>query len=494
MRTTTIVTVLDSPTSAPDEFCESAGDWLELRADLAGDLAADNDATWLRRRFAGLLLYTLRSPVHGGHSEGDRIPRLLRAAETFDLIDLEPDDLVPPVLAAIPPERRVVSAHLRHADRTELMRQAAAMLSTPARLYRLSNHATEPGDELAPLELLRDLGRHDVTAFATGATGLWTRILAPWLGAPIVFGHAGEGDPATCMPGVTRLRANFGFPVLPEIDELFGMVGHPVLHSLSPRIHNTAFRRLGRRALYLPFDMESFEKFWTLEVETAAHERLGFPLRGLSVVSPYKTVAIAAAQRKSPIVKRALSANVFRHDAEGWCADTTDAEGVMLTLRERGVQCRNERVAVIGCGGSGRAMAAALHQAGADVTLVNRGFERGSLAVSLLHLPFVPLKFFACNDYSIVVNATPVGRDDEELPFTVDALRRDAVVVDLVYRDRPTPLIARTRGPGRITIDGWDMLRVQARHQFQLLTGLEMPEELVEETLGIAETEEVAAR
>jgi 3-dehydroquinate dehydratase/shikimate dehydrogenase len=490
MRTTTIVTVLDSPADAPEELCASASDWLELRADLAGDV----DASWLRRRCAGLLLYTLRSRAHGGHAEGDRISRLLRASETFDLIDLEPDDLLPPVLDTIPPERRILSAHLPNADLSALMRQAAAMTGIPARLYRLSTHAAEPGDELAPLELLRELGRDDVTAFATGATGLWTRILAPWLGAPIVFAHAGEGDAATCMPGVMRLRANFGFPALPEIDELFGMVGHPVLHSLSPRIHNTAFRRLGRRALYLPFDMESFEKFWTLEVESGALDRLGFPLRGLSVVSPYKTIAIAAAQRKSSIVKRALSANVFRRDDAGWSADTTDAEGVMLTLRERGVQCRNQRVAVIGCGGSGRAMAAALDQAGADVTLVNRGFERGSLAVSLLHLPFVPLKFFACNDYSIVVNATPVGRDDEEVPFAVEGLRRDAVVVDLVYRDRPTPLIARTRGPGRITIDGWDMLRVQAQHQFQLLTGLEMPEELVEETLGIAESEEVAAR
>ncbi len=491
MRTTTIVTVLDSLPGSAEVLCECAADWLELRADLAGDAAA----AWLRGRFSGLLLYTLRSRAHGGSADGERISRLLRAAETFDLIDLEPDDLVPAVLDAIPPPRRIISAHLQHATQSDLGRLASTMTATPARLYRLSAHAADPGDELPPMALLRELGRDDVTAFATGATGLWTRILAPWLGAPIVFGRAGDDDRATCTPSVTRLMESFGFPALPEIDELFGMVGHPVLHSLSPRIHNTAFRRLRRRALYLPFDVESFEKFWTLEVQTGALDRLGFPLRGLSVVSPHKTIAIAAAQRKSAMVKRALSTNLFRRDAESvWSAETTDAEGVMLTLRERGVQCRNQRVAVIGCGGSGRAMAAAMHQAGADVTLVNRGFERGSLAVSLLHLPFVPLSYFACEAYSIVVNATPVGRDDESVPFAVEGLRRDAVVVDLVYRDRPTSLITRTRGPGRITIDGWDMLRVQARHQFQLMTGLEMPIELVEETLGIADTEEVAAR
>jgi 3-dehydroquinate dehydratase / shikimate dehydrogenase len=74
----------------------------------------------------------------------------------------------------------------------------------------------------------------------------------------------------------------------------------------------------------------------------------------------------------------------------------------------------------------------------------------------------------------------------------VQRLRRDAVVVDLVYRETPTPLISRTCGPGRITIDGWDMLMAQARHQFELMTGMEMPEELIRQTLGFAPTAALA--
>jgi 3-dehydroquinate dehydratase/shikimate dehydrogenase len=483
MRQATIVGVLDSvPRAADLPGATDSAHWLELRSDRAGDI----EAAWLRAHVSGPLLYAFseRTP--------DRTARLLRAARTFDFIDLGPADLIPEVLQAIPAERRVLSQHLENASLTELGRAAEALTATPARLYRLTTTVATPGEALAPLQLLHQLGRDDVTAFAVGPAGLWTRILAPWLGAPVVFGGIVDDDVPSGRPSVARLVDSFAFPDLPAIEELYGMAGFPVLHSLSPRIHNTAFRTLGRAALYLPFPVADFETFWKEVVESRALDALGFPLRGLSVVSPHKSAAISLTRHRSPIVHHALSANVVRREGDDWFAETTDAAGVLLTLRDRGVQPRNQRVAVIGCGGSGRAMAAALHEAGAEVTLVNRGSERGSLAVRLLHLPFFPLSAFSCEDYSIVVNATPVGRDSEELPFPVQRLRRDAVVVDLVYRDAPTPLIARTRGPGRITIDGWDMLMAQARHQFELMTGMQMPYELIRQTLGFAPVEALA--
>ncbi len=477
MRQTTIVAILDTPPRAGMPGAAQNAHWLELQAYTAGDV----DAEWLRAHFDGTLLYSLndRGP--------ERTARLLRAARTFDLVALEPDDLTDDVLEAIPAGRRVLSVQLGVTSADELRRLAASLLQTPARLYRIAVRAEESGDELAAPQLLRELGRDDVTAFATGPIGLWTRLLAPWLGAPVVFGGAESDDVAQALPSVSRLIENFGFPDLPDVHELFGMAGDPVMHSLSPRIHNTTYRALYRAALYLPFHAPDFEKFWTRVASSGALDALGFPLRGLSVVSPHKSNALSAARHSSDIVRHALSTNLFRRNGgDEWRAETTDAHGIMLTLRERGIDARGQRVAVIGCGGSGRVMAAALHEAGARVTLVNRGQERGSLAVNLLHLPFVPLPEFSCSGYSVIVNATPVGRDGDALPFPVERLRRDAVVVDLVYRDGPTPLIERTRGPGRITIDGWDMLTAQARHQFELMTGMEMPDELIRQTLGLA--------
>lgn len=455
----TLVAVLDVPPSSGEQLRESArhGGWLEVRIDA--------DPAWLREHFAGELLY----------ANGGGAARLMAAARHYNLVDLAPEACTPEVLAAIPPRQRVVSAPC-HA--------AGAALAIPARLYRFTVPARRSGDELVPLRLLRALGRRDVTAYATGPIGTWSRLVAPFLGARFVF---------ESLSGIERVAGSFGFPELPPVDELFGMVGNPVLHSYSPRIHNTAFRAQGRNALYVPFHVESFDDFRTNILETGAVESLGFSLNALSIVSPYKAVALGAARAKSPMVAHAGSTNFFRRNASGeWVAETTDADGVLLTLRDRGVHCRNKRVAVIGCGGSGRAMAAALHQAGADVTLVNRGLERGQFAQDLLGLPFLPLKQFSGETFSIVVNATPVGRDSDEISFPVQTLPRDAVVVDLVYRDRPTPLITRTRGPGRITVDGWDMLVTQALRQFRLMTGADMPERLARQALGFDEPAAVA--
>lgn len=453
-RTATVVAVLDALPPSGEALHASArhASWLEVRTDA--------NPSWLRYHFPGTLLFSRRVSADA----------LIDAARDYDLVDLTLEEADQDVLAAIPPCRRVISAPCERAEEA---------LRIPARLYRFTVHADRSGDELVPLRLLRKLNRDDVTAYATGPIGTWSRILAPFLGAPFVF------EP---VAGIERLATSFGFPELPAIDELFGMAGCPVLHSYSPRIHNTAFRAQGRAALYVPFHVENFDDFRRNILEARAIESLGFELNALSIVSPFKAVALGAAHAKSPMVQHAGSTNFFRRDEAGdWIAETTDADGVLLTLRDRGVQCRNKNVAVIGCGGSGRAMAAALHQAGAHVTLLNRGIERGEYAQDLLGLPFTPLSHFDGDGYSIVVNATPVGRESDDICFPVELLRRDAVIVDLVYRDTPTALITRTRGPGRITIDGWDMLVTQALRQFRLMTGSDMPERLARQALGFDE-------
>lgn len=453
---------------------------LHIRADLLGD----PDPDWLRAHFSGELVYVLRGDAP------DRHERLIRAASRYDLVTLEPRDLIPSLLAQIPAHKRLIEAQFGVVDADTLLDALHHLSNTPARLYTLICRAERPGDELAAPLMLRAARRRDVTAFAAGLPGIWTRLVAPWLGAPVVHGRAADADDTVDgMPSVTRLTDSFGFPALPPIEELFGMVGSPVLHSLSPRIHNTAFRATGKKALYVPFHVgeQHFDAFWSRVVASNATDALGFPLRALSVVSPHKAVAVDATAERSAIVQRASSANFVRRNGKGWIAETTDADGVLLTLRQRGVQCRNRRVAVIGCGGSGRSMAAALQSAGAEVTLVNRGADRGSLAERLLALPFTPLARFSPEPFAIVVNATPVGREQDDLPFATDRLRRDAVIVDLVYRDRPTQLVTRTRGPGRITIDGWDMLVTQAMRQFELMTGSEMPDGLARQTLGLDE-------
>lgn len=485
MHETTVVATLDRDvTRSALEAARGIASWLEVRGDLAGEV----DVARLRRHFPGRLLFTLRSRPEGGASEatkGERRERLIRAAEHYDLIDLEAQDLVPRVLAAVPPERRVLSTCRRAADAEELRQRAGILLATPAALYRVAPPARHHCEALAPMQLLRDLGRQDVCAYADGIFGIWTRVAAVQLGSPAAFGML-DGDPARDgAPSIAQLAADYGFPRPVAARELFAIAGDPIYASLSPRVHNAAFRAIGRAALYVPFHVPSFGEFWTAIVQSGALDDLGLPLRTICVVSPNKELAVRAASERTPIVAEACSTNFFVRRNGGWTADTTDPAGVMLALREHGVEPANQKVAVVGCGGSGRAVAAALQHAGADVTLVNRGFDRGSLAVRLLRLPFLPLAGFSAEQYSIVVNATPVGRKGDDAPFSPDRLRDDAVVIDLVYGDAPTLLISKSRARGRIAIDGRQILMKQAGEQFYLMTGQEMPEEVMRGIVGI---------
>jgi len=414
-----------------------------------------------------------------------RRERLLKAARQYDLIELEGDrDLLPDLLAEIPPQKRLISWHGPATDVDGLSARFQQLSTVEARLYKLVPTATQVGSELAPLRLLKSLGRSDTIAYATGQTGFWTRLVAPHLGAPIVFGVVGETRGPDGEPTISQLIEDYGLPSLPPLGELYGIVGNPVSHSLSPRLHNAAYRALGYSALYVPFHVESFDDFWREVAEGETLPLLGMLLKGLTVVSPHKEAALVVAGPRSHMVRRAGSTNIFVRTNGTWTADTTDPEGVLLILRERGIEVNRKRVAVVGCGGSGRAVAAALDQAGAEVTLVNRGLERGQLAIRLLGLPFVPLSGFTVEGFSIVVHATPVGRDDNRLPFEIDGLSEDAVVVDLVYGSKPTPLVTGTRARGRVAIDGREVLLTQVLHQFRLMTGREMPRGLARQIIG----------
>ncbi len=269
---------------------------------------------------------------------------------------------------------------------------------------------------------------------------------------------------------MAQLVSDYGLPALPELRELFGIVGRTVGKSLSPRLHNAAYRALGLPALYLPFPAEAFDSFWTALV--AGIERLGWPLSGLTVTSPYKEAALAAAGEASPLARRASSANTLLRRNGAWLADTADAEGVVKALARRGVPLAGTKAAVVGCGGAGRAAAAGLQRAGAGVTLVNRGVERGSYAARLLGLPFIPLADFDARAFPLVVHATPLAAGS---PFPVEDLRDDGVVLELVYGAAPTPLMTAARKRGSVAIDGREVLLVEARRQFRMMTGRSMP-------------------
>lgn len=456
-----------------------AVEWVELRADRVAGIDADR----LRRDFGGRLLYSLRSRDRGGggpDDRGERGPLLAAAAGRFDLVELEAErDLGSWLLARVPPERRLISWRGPAATPAALLARFESMAEVPARLYMLVPEARQAGEELAPLTLLRALGRTDVIAFAGGEAGFWTRLIAPRLGCPMTFGTLGATASPAARPTLTQLIRDYGLPDLPPARRTFGIVGRGALRSLSPRLHNAAYRALGLPAVYLPFGAESFSGFWRRLAVDDALGGFDLPLQGLTVVAPFKEAAVAAAGEtpSSDVVRRAGAANFLRRRGDGsWEADSTDPQGVLDPLRRVGVDVRDRQAAVVGCGGAGRAIGAALDRAGARVVVVNRSPPRGREAAGRLGLTFVPLSDFDPGGFAIVVNATPVGREEtDEPPFAVGRLPRDAVVVDLVYAAGATALAAAARERGLRLIDGREVLLAQTWHQLRAMTGRRLP-------------------
>lgn len=486
IKASLIASLLSTPSSSGAELkaLPDSVEWLEVRSDLVGDLNPE----WLRNHFKGRLLYALRSQAEGGNysdSTSQRHRRLETAAHFYDRVELEGNtDFSQDLLDQIPFEKRCASWHGAASDLAELKSRFEQLSSVPAAVYKVVTRAAKISDEFTPLSLLKALGRSDTIAYSSGPLGFWSRLVALQLGAPAIFGLVPQGDVIPTEPTTKKLIDDYGLPGLRPISQIFAIIGNPIFHSLSPRLHNAAYRAMNYPALFLPLQVESFDEFWQEVVCSRVLDSLGLPINGMTVASPHKEAALLTAKMISPMARQAESANILVRHNGWWKADTTDPEVIYMASRERSIQVKHKRAAVIGCGGAGRAIAAALVQSGAGVTLINRGSERGQHASELLGLPYLPLPDFNARGYDIVVNATPVGRDSDEVPFNLETLDDEVVVIDLVYGARPTPLVGSTLAREQIAIDGRDVLLTQVLQQFRLMTGKEMPATLACEKLG----------
>ena len=254
---------------------------------------------------------------------------------------------------------------------------------------------------------------------------------------------------------------------------LAGVIGYPVAHSRSPAMHNAAFRALGLdwRYLKLPVPPE------LLRETVAALPASGY--RGANVTIPHKVAALALADSATAAARGAGAANTLTFEGDGAVeADNTDAGGFLDALEE---SPRAQRALVLGAGGAGRAVAWALREAEATEVLIwNRTPERAAELARELGLTAVPKPVAA----DIVVNATSVGLEASVPSGESEAIAAlglveietsPAVVVDLVYSERPTPVAAWGERVGARVVDGLEVLVRQGARSFERWTGRPPP-------------------
>ncbi len=255
--------------------------------------------------------------------------------------------------------------------------------------------------------------------------------------------------------------------------KLAGVMGYPVRHSRSPAMHNAAYRALGIDAVYVAMPV------LTENVEVAVRSISALDMLGVSVTTPLKSAVISFLDELTFGASRLGAVNCIANSDGRLIGHNTDGAGFVASLIDSGFDPADKRVVLFGAGGSARAVAAALADAGvSDLAIVNRTQTSANEAAALAGDAVRVGDRSDVRKADIVVNATPMGMEgsfDDLLPLEPELLRPDHVVADLVYHPVDTPLLVAARKAGAKTVDGTGMLLHQAAEQIRLWTRKEPP-------------------
>lgn len=253
-----------------------------------------------------------------------------------------------------------------------------------------------------------------------------------------------------------------------QYTELYGVIGYPVRHSLSPAMHNAAFESAGLNAVYLAFE--------TRDIKGALQGMKALDLKGLSVTIPHKTDIIPLLDEVEDLALKIGAVNTVVNQGGRLIGYNTDAQGALKAL-EAETLVSGQDCLVVGAGGAARAIGFILKERGAKVTIVNRSLERGEALAKELNCPFFPLDQLAEHKAQILLQTTPVGMypNVDQSPVPERAFKKGMVVMDIIYNPLETKLLQTAKTNGCAIIDGAGMFVYQGAEQFRLWTGLEPP-------------------
>jgi 3-dehydroquinate dehydratase/shikimate dehydrogenase len=487
---------------------EAGADMVELRI----DEFTDHDQ--LRQLLSDVRLpaiVTCRASWEGGHCELPEPQRLalLEVAATSGAayIDIELEayrrqDAVGQVNAAVPRSKRpglIVSAHDFKGRPARLTNILAEMEQSDGDVNKIVWTARSIRDNLEAFEILLQPTKPTI-ALCMGEAGLISRVLAKKFGAFLSF--AGIRRQEVTAPGqasLEEMKNLYRWDAINPKTKVYGVVGSPVGHSMSPAIHNAAFDKTGYDAVYLPLLVnEGYESFKAFMESFLAFEPLD--LSGLSITIPHKENALRYLKEKGAevdelavrigavntvVIDRSSGAVRLRGLNTDYSAILDSITSKLNIPRER---LADYRVAVIGAGGTGRTAVAALAHYGATVVVYNRTIARAeSLAAEFNtkrgKVVAAPIEKLCDSCCQIYINTTSVGMHPnvDQSPFgdQLPKLSPDVLVFDSVYNPPNTKLLQQAQAAGAKTIGGIEMFVRQAAAQFEAWTGIPAPAQVM---------------
>ena len=262
-----------------------------------------------------------------------------------------------------------------------------------------------------------------------------------------------------------------------------GIIGGPIEHTMSPVMHNAAFKVMGLDYIYIPFKVKS------MELRKAVEGIRGLNIRGMNVTVPHKVSILQFLDQLDPLAERIGAANTIVNNGGILTGYNSDAMGFLRALHEKDVDPAGKRVLLLGAGGAARAIGCILAQEKAQLTILNRKQEL-SWAENLAQLLTKNYKADvnpgeltrenlqkALAKADILVNATVVGMspDTDQTPVSADLLSANLTVFDVVYNPLQTKLLREAKTTGARTISGLDMLVWQGAISFEKWTGQTPP-------------------
>lgn len=449
---------------------------LELRFDyLRGEQERETFLSWLRRskRPHAVLIATCRRKEGGGLFPGSReeqIEILAQAARSgCDWCDVEIETAKHTargeLARALSPARVIVSYHDFRGTPRRLAGIIRRLDRSGGQAIKIAAQCHSVSDSVRICELARK--RRDVVAIPMGESGLAGRVLSLRMGSALAYAAVEQAT----APGQLSLDAMAGLYRAAQITRrtrVYGVIGDPIGHSLSPLLHNTAFRARKFDAVFVPFFVRNLREF------LSATERFG--VAGLAVTIPHKETILRLLDGCDPLAARIGAVNTVVVRGGGRLYGyNTDYVGVLRSL-ERRMRLAGSRVLLFGAGGAARAAAFALAQAGSIVCLCARRPERARELARSVGGQVVPRADLAHDFFDAIVNCTPVGMHPRGgSPLDADELNC-RIVMDMVYRPRETELLQLARRKGIEIISGLEMFLAQGFAQYEIWTGERAPE------------------
>jgi 3-dehydroquinate dehydratase/shikimate dehydrogenase len=362
----------------------------------------------------------------------------------------------------------ILSFHDFHATK-KLDATLEKMRSLPADFFKVVSTATTLYDNVVMMRLLeKESDRHSLVGLCMGEQGIISRVLGVRAGSAFTFASVSPGE-QTAPGQVTAqdLRNVYRIEQVDAATRVYGVVGDPVSHSLSPAIMNTALRRENVNAVYLALHAKTLKDLLACVRD--------IPIHGLSITMPYKQAILEHLDNTDSHTTKIGACNTVVRAQDGKLYGfNTDTAGVVRPLEQR-ITLEGARMLVLGAGGAARAAVFGLKERGCEVFILNRSSAPAQKLARQAKARSVKRPDLKKLSFDVIINATPVGMaNTRESPLNENEINA-RYVFDMIYDPAETRLMKMAKERGAQVIPGIEMFVQQAARQFEIWTGKPAP-------------------